>query len=570
LWLTVEAISSLLIMSTFLANRFQVSIQDLLLPFILITLTTTLITSVFYRLWRDQPLVGLVAALTSALILTSDYDDRLTALDPILRAISPSSRLGGLELPLFSLALIGLVLFGSYWAGRLAGYIIVKLRWNYRNVYGALLIAIIVTFSLSFIPLSYAVTCEWTQFSYKPPQLPAAPVAAKAAAKPDIFYIVLDRYASNDVLKSQFGYDNSDFLKSLRADGFFVNDSAHNNYPYTTMSIASTMSAGYDNDIINNFAESDSQTIIPYNETIRNSPVAQRLQSLGYKYDLIGNWYETSNLSETADQTFQRTGRLTWLNHTYTLNNLPKNLMTQSIWWRFIQAGANVGGFKLWGYENLGDVDMHKYALGQLRDLAAAPAGGRFIFAHILIPHDPYYFQADGSISNNPSDDNVGRPIKQKYLQQLQYINGQMKDILAKINSRSNGQSVVILQSDEGPYPVQLNQEEFDELHVSGELQNSDMTKWSGNDLKMKFGNLAAYYIPKADLTDPITADAADNANVFRLVLNTYFGYELPILPDCYYAYPDGRDKPDVFTNINRQLTGKAPSDQCLANGTVK
>jgi hypothetical protein len=53
-------------------------------------------------------------------------------------------------------------------------------------------------------------------------------------------------------------------------------------------------------------------------------------------------------------------------------------------------------------------------------------------------------------------------------------------------------------------------------------------------------------------------------------VLNTYFGYELPILPDCYYAYPDGRDKPDVFTNINRQLTGKAPSDQCLANGTVK
>lgn len=557
-------------MSTFLANRYQVSVQDLFLPLILITLTTTLITSVFYKVWQSQPMVGLVAALTSALILSSDYDDRLTSLDPFLRAISPSSRLGGLELPLFSLVFIGLVLYGSYWTGRLVGHIITKLHWNYRNVYGALLIAIVVTFSLSFIPLSYAIVSEWPQLSYKPPQLPAAPTAAKSTAKPDIFYIVLDRYASNDILKSQFGYDNSSFLNSLRASGYYINDSAHNNYPYTTMSIASTMSAGYDNDIIDQFSKSDSQTVIPYNETIRNSPVAQRLQSLGYKYDMVGNWYETSNLSAVADQTYQETGQLTWFGNTYTLNNLSKNLLTQSMWWRFLQVGAEVGGFKFWSYQNLGDVDMHKYALNQLRNLAAAPAGGRFVFAHILIPHDPYYFQADGSISNNPSDDNVGRPIKQKYLQQLQYINGQMKDILAKIKEQSGGKSVVILQSDEGPYPMQLNQEEFDELHVSGELQSSDMTKWSATDLRMKYGNLAAYYIPDADMSDPAVSDAADNANIFRLVLNTYFGYSLPTLPDCYYAYPDGRDKPDLFTNINRQLTGKAPSDQCQANGTVK
>jgi len=76
--------------------------------------------------------------------------------------------------------------------------------------------------------------------------------------------------------------------------------------------------------------------------------------------------------------------------------------------------------------------------------------------------------------------------------------------------------------------------------------------------------------VPKANFNDPATADAADNVNIFRLVLDTYFGYQLPTLPDCYYAYPNGRDKPINFANINQQLTGQPADPRCLANGTVR
>lgn len=565
--------AALPVISNFMGNRYEVAVQDLLVPSIL-TLVTALVPAIaFARTWRHDKLVALVAAMTSALIFATDYESRLDTIYPILKIFNPLPKI--LDWPFYSLVLIVMVLFVSYWLGRLAAFIVRRQKWNYHDVTGGLAFALAVTFLLNVVPLVWTLAVEWPQFFYKPPALPAAPavsaaVAVKTTAKPDIYYIVLDRYASSDVLKSQFGYDNSNFLNYLTDMGYYVNNSAHNNYPYTTMSIASTMSAGYDNDIISRFASSSEQTTIPFNETIRNSPVAADLQSMGYKYDLVGNWYETSNRSDIADATYQQTGILTFMGQTYTLNNFSKNFLTASMPWRFIDEAVKIGNFTLLSYNNDGDVDMHHYELSTLSHLADAPSGGRFIFAHILLPHDPYYFNADGSLSNNPNGDNNGKTIKKKYLAQLQYVNSQMKTILTKINTNSHGQAVVLLQSDEGPYPTQLNDEVFDEAASSGELGNGDMATWSPANLQMKYGNLAAYHIPAADFTSAAVADAADNANVFRLVLNSYFGYQLGYLPDCYYAYPNGKDKPIYFTDITKKLTGKDPDPRCLANGSVK
>ncbi|MDB5178606.1 MAG: hypothetical protein JWN01_549 [Patescibacteria group bacterium] len=570
LWAPVAMVALLSPISTFLGNRYQVTAQDLVVPVILTLLTATAISAGFYRVWRRDQLGGYVAAVLVALVLSGEYDDRFDTVYQWIHGwlFLPKEPVGMVGV-VGSLLMIGLTCIGAYWLGRVAAGAARRWVGKQRDVQIALLIMIVATFGFKAVPLAWDLAVEWPQFFYKPPHIAAQATAKPTMAdSPDIYYIVLDRYASEDVLNQQFHFDNSDFLNFLKDRDYYVNPSAHNNYPYTTMSIASTMNADYLNDLVGRFGTSPRQTIVPFNETIRNSAIAQKLKSLGYSYDMIGNWYETSNKSDVADRVYQGTGRMTIMNADVILNNFSKNILTESPWWRFVQPGLGLGGFTAFSYANMGDVDMAHYQLQTLRQEAAKPAGGRFVFAHILVPHDPYNFNADGSVSANPGDDNNGKPIKQKYLGQVQFINSQMKDILSEIDRSGQGKSIVVLQADEGPYPMQLNHEQFDVDRVEGELRAGDMRKWTDADLQMKFGNLAAYHIPAVDWSKD--AGAADSANVFRLVLNSYFGTSLPYLPDCYYAYADGRENPMTFVDITGRLSGKPADARCLADGRVK
>ncbi|HEX3081625.1 MAG TPA: hypothetical protein VHQ86_00040, partial [Candidatus Saccharimonadia bacterium] len=494
------------------------------------------------------------------------YETWLSGLYGWLQNTLHTPGLGNGAQALVSLVFMVLLAVSAYWLGRLVSLGAAWLRWPARDVAMGIGAALAATFVFQLVPLAWALVLEWPQFFYHPPAITAR-ATTSPADKPDVYYIVLDRYTSSDVLGQQFGFDNSDFVNFLSSLGYYTNPSAHNNYPYTTMSIASTMDADYLNDIVGSFSTKPEQTVVPFNQTTHESPVAQKFKDLGYKYTLIGNWYETSNSSGLADETYQRTDTMTLFDHPFILNNFPKNFLTQGPFWRFIRGGLRIGSFKLFDMVDYQSVDMTHYELQSLRDVAAKPSGGRFIFAHILVPHDPYFFNADGSPNPNPDGDSVGKPVKQKYLGQVQFINSQMKDILTQINTASSGKAVVVLQSDEGPYPTQLG-DDFDGVDEAGEISNGDMRKWTDASLAMKFGNLAAYHIPAADFSTQ--ADAADSVNVFRLVFNTYFGTGLPYLPDCYYAYPDGRGRSELFADITPRLTGQPSPEACRVDGSVK
>jgi hypothetical protein len=64
-------------------------------------------------------------------------------------------------------------------------------------------------------------------------------------AKPDIYYIVLDSYSRDDILKDMIGFDNSNFLNSLRERGFFIPKCAYSNYDSTARTIASVLNLQY-------------------------------------------------------------------------------------------------------------------------------------------------------------------------------------------------------------------------------------------------------------------------------------------------------------------------------------
>jgi len=81
------------------------------------------------------------------------------------------------------------------------------------------------------------------------------------------------------------------------------------------------------------------------------------------------------------------------------------------------------------------------------------------------------------------------------------------------------------------------------------------MKKWDKEALKMKYGILAAYYLPGAKKEDLVSA--ADSINIFRLIFNTYFQGHLTYLPRCYYGYSGGQNRAFVFVELSKQLTGQ-------------
>lgn len=558
LWLPLAGIALLPVLSDYLANRYQVAAQDLLLPIIIQLLTATVIAGFFLYSWRHDNRAG---ALIGGLLVTAV----LARPEPLFAQANNLIyqlrwRYLILLLPFIGFALFGIATFTSHLIGRGMQRLTDHARWPTIEQVRTLSAMAGFTFVLLAIPTVWDLATAWPQFSYQPPALPSLPASARAAPKPDIYYIVLDDYTNQEVLQKQLNFDNSSFMQFLQQNGYMTKPTAQSSYPYTTMSLASTLTASYLTDLTRKFGNSAEQTIIPFHQSIKESPVIQALKSIGYRYDLIGTWYDTTDTSPEADEIYQDNGQLTILGKQFTLNNFAIDEPVLSVWWGVIAKGIRIGNFPILSYTGQAHDEMTLASLEHLRDLVNQPAGGRFIFAHLLIPHDEYFFQPNGQPAIDSDANNVDESIQQKYTDQVRFINAQIEPILAQINQDSQNQAIVVLQSEEGPYPVEFNHGVFAQDKIDEALDSQNMLNWSTNDLQMKYGILAAYHIPQATPQD-LTA-AADSVNVFRLILNDYFGGTLAYLPECHYAYPAGRNHALSFADITQKLTGR-PTPIC-------
>jgi hypothetical protein len=64
-------------------------------------------------------------------------------------------------------------------------------------------------------------------------------IPLRSEIRPDIYIIVMDGYACEDVLKSLYQFNNSKFIEQLEELGFYVADQSHSNYVQTIYSMAS-------------------------------------------------------------------------------------------------------------------------------------------------------------------------------------------------------------------------------------------------------------------------------------------------------------------------------------------
>ena len=66
-------------------------------------------------------------------------------------------------------------------------------------------------------------------------------LTAEGNRRPDVYSLVMDRYANAQTLADIYGYDNGPFMDALRERGFYVAEDAWANYLKTALSITSAL-----------------------------------------------------------------------------------------------------------------------------------------------------------------------------------------------------------------------------------------------------------------------------------------------------------------------------------------
>jgi len=168
-----------------------------------------------------------------------------------------------------------------------------------------------------------------------------------------------------------------------------------------------------------------------------------------------------------------------------------------------------------------------------------------FVWSHIMLPHFPLIFGADGEpitpgesllVMNNPhvfEGTDSSWNIKQQFLQQLEFANKKSIKLIDKILENEK-QSIIIIQSDHGSaFDVDLDDPTDDDVH-------------------QRLSNINAIYFPDEKPREILMNDPT-NVNTFRIVFNSYFGSDYDILEDKIY-WNLSYKKPFLFKDVTSIL----------------
>ncbi|MBN1373230.1 MAG: hypothetical protein JW987_14940 [Anaerolineaceae bacterium] len=341
---------------------------------------------------------------------------------------------------------------------------------------------------------------------------------------PDVYFIILDTYASQNFLLNELQFDNSAFIQELEALGFVVPRCSQSNYVQTELSLSSTLNLDY-LPVIDPRYVSGYQDRSELPALIKQSLVRRSLDQIGYKTVAFGTGYSWSEIRDADVFYYPGDNGLSWLRNQAGLNQFEAMYLRTT-------AGLLLTTLQFSAMDDLNRVVDNPYQDHiniQLFDLDAISnvpsiSGPKFVFMHLLIPHGPFVFGPDGVL---PVDEAVGAKesdggdltrasFVEGFIPQIQYINNRMLPILEGIIQNSKTPPIIIVQGDHGPFsnPSILN----------------------------------AYYLPgnkDIGLYPTITP-----VNSFRLIFNAYFDTNFELLPDVSYSSTDADPfGGDIFPN---------------------
>lgn len=308
---------------------------------------------------------------------------------------------------------------------------------------------------------------------------------------PDIYYIILDGYGRTDAILP-YGYDNRDFIESLRGMGFYVADCSQSNYAGTSLSLTSTLNMDYLQNLSSVFSPDETDLVNLY-KLLENNAVRRSLTGAGYRSAAFASGFYWAEWRD-AD----------------AFLSPPRSSITEFetviLFSTFARVLDDTGALNLDDLHGENFRARTRLALGSFDSLAHMP-GPKFVFVHIIAPHEPYVFDRHG---NPIPPDQINS--REGYANMTEFIGEAILPGLQTLIRESTVPPVIILQGDHGPSP----RNPADRMKI-----------------------LNAYHLPQG--TDQLYPGISP-VNSFRIVFNSYFETDYPLLEDVsYFSNPAGR-----------------------------
>ncbi len=292
---------------------------------------------------------------------------------------------------------------------------------------------------------------------------------------PDIYYIIFDEMASLSTIKSIFDYNNDFFGQKMEKKGFFIATDSRTRFRETEKSLATSLNMNY-------FKGGD-----PFDATRKNR-VTTILKEYGYSIINIVHWKHTA--FTLCDRIFHFSpGKYSLILVDYyqmLMEKTPLRFLRQY----FIKKDI----FQLAHRQKV------LYSLEKLESISALK-GPKFVFAHVVCPHDPFVFNRQGG------------PVKAENFFNISdiYICKRIEDIVDAILSQSTIDPIIIIQSDHGPRGESRGKKD---LQMGAE--------WASI--------FNAIYLPR--ILPANIPFSLSPANTFRLIFNLYFQQKYQYLPN--------------------------------------
>jgi len=493
------------VISLWVSNADYVSLSMVVRSLVLTMVIAVLLFLLVHLATREWVKAGVITSLILLVILT--YGHFYTVLRGV-QIISPIIR------HRYFLPLVGALL----------GFMIILVLKNEKIVPPLSLFLTIMGFVLvgfSFTKLLlYQISADYS--SSKTPLVSVETSSSAQTDTLDVYYIILDAYGREDILKDLYKYDNSEFIQALEQRGFYVADKSNTNYMQTLLSLSSSLNMDYLDQYV---SQNGGKLSVPYlSGLIVDSQLRKILSQDGYRMVAFDTSFE--NLAKADVFLKPSEPKDLAAKSMLPINEFEGMLIDTTIgkaWLDTLYTGKNSRSNLMLSLPYLQHRNEVIFTLGDLGNVAKMP-GKKFVFAHVVSPHPPFVFDHNGNFvypqrpyTIGDGSDFVGGPEEYiaGYTEQIQYINKLVLQAVDAIMANSSEPPIIIIQGDHGPGAYL----------TWGSLERSNV--------KERMAMLNAYYFPDRDYSS--LYPSISPVNSFRVVLDKFFGADLKLLPDDHY-----------------------------------
>ncbi|MBP7355355.1 MAG: hypothetical protein KA928_04280 [Longilinea sp.] len=339
---------------------------------------------------------------------------------------------------------------------------------------------------------------------HKNPETPiTAPVVntnRETGLRPDIYYIILDEFAGFEAVRDYWGYSEIDsFVNFLETEGFFVAENSRSTTYRTIVEMASRLNyVNYD----------DGEAGRKYFDAIAYNQLMNDLKSLGYTTIVFdgagGSFAYPGKTPILADYSFEFDPGKMQL-QSFVLDEFGQMVIQNTMLEPFASHLKEQDPLVSLVAQNI------LFTFEKIPQLDQEISGPKFVYAHIMLPHEPFIFDQDGNINNAINLHNWDYYLG-GYIFATQKLQELVESILAQADP--NNPPIIILQSDHGARNLPTG--------------NPDSILLQNYPESYRYCIMNAMYLPGYDTSE--LPDDFIPTNTFPLIMNFYFGFEIPLV----------------------------------------